>query len=86
VAACTPVLIATGSSMDWKQVTVLAFGGLRGVLTLTLALIVSETEVQYTLDTSVTAHNKNTRTTIAVTAHIKNTHTTTSVAAHIKRN
>jgi NhaP-type Na+/H+ or K+/H+ antiporter len=45
VAACTPVLIATGSSMDWKQVTVLAFGGLRGVLTLTLALIVSETEV-----------------------------------------
>jgi NhaP-type Na+/H+ or K+/H+ antiporter len=46
VAACTPVLIATGSSMDWKQVTVLAFGGLRGVLTLTLALIVSETEVK----------------------------------------
>ena len=43
IGALTPLLMHIGYSIDWKQVIVVTWGGLRGAVGLSLALVVLQT-------------------------------------------
>lgn len=43
IGALTPLLTHIGYRIDWKQVIVITWGGLRGAVGLALALVVAQT-------------------------------------------
>ena len=43
IGGLTPLLMHIGYSIDWKQIIVITWGGLRGAVGLALALVVAQT-------------------------------------------
>jgi len=43
IGMLTPILTHIGYQIDWKQATVITWGGLRGAVGLSLALVVAQT-------------------------------------------
>ena len=44
ILVLTPVLNVVGYSIDWKKILVITYGGLRGAISLSLALFISRSE------------------------------------------
>ena len=44
IGGLMPILTHIGYTIDWKQVTVITWGGLRGAVGLALALVVVQTQ------------------------------------------
>ena len=44
IGGLMPILTHIGYTVDWKQVTVITWGGLRGAVGLALALVVVQTQ------------------------------------------